>query len=542
MVEVAAEPRAQDPENPVRTRPPKWRGVLSGWVAAAFGLGLAELVAALLATDATPLVSIGSAFVDITPAWLKEFATSTFGTADKAVLAAGMLVVLAAGFGVIGVLAMRGRAFSFLALGLGALGALCAASRPTFAAVDLIPSLVAGIGALLALRWVVGKAAPQPAAIGRPLPGVYDRRNFLMALGLTTAGAAAGGLLARVGGRATKAVEQARATLRIPPAPARLEAYAAQAALPADPANASAVKGFPNPWRSPNAGFYRIDTALVVPSVDPAEWRLRIGGMVDRPMDFDLAQLMARPIDHAWVTLTCVSNPVGGDLAGNALWTGTRIAAILQECGVQEGADAVLQTSDDGWTCATPLEALTDDRNALLAYGMNGEPLPRQHGFPLRMVVPGLYGYVSATKWLVELEVTRFDKVAAYWTERGWSEKGPIKLQSRIDTPAGGAEEGDVRITGTAWLQHTGVSKVQVRVDDGEWHDAELGGQPTKDSWRLWSWLWPDATLGDHTLQCRAVDALGRTQTDELADVVPDGATGWHTVPCFVVAKGKIND
>jgi DMSO/TMAO reductase YedYZ molybdopterin-dependent catalytic subunit len=363
-----------------------------------------------------------------------------------------------------------------------------------------------------------------------------------MAVGFTAVGAAAGALLARIGGRAGKAVEQARATLRIPAAPAKLQAYPAQAALPPDPANASAVKGFANPWRTPNGAFYRIDTALVVPAVDPGPWRLKIGGMVDRPVEFDLAQLMQRSVDHAWVSLTCVSNPVGGDLAGNALWTGTRIAPILAECGIQAGADAVLQTSDDGWTCATPLDVLTDDRNALLAYGMNGEPLPREHGFPLRMVVPGLYGYVSATKWLVELQVTRFDKVTAYWTERGWSEKGPIKLESRIDTPAGGAEEGDVRVTGTAWFQHTGVSKVQVRVDEGEWHDAELGGQPTKDSWRLWSWVWPGATGGDHTLQCRAVDALGRTQTEEKADVVPDGATGWHTVDCFIVAKGKISD
>jgi DMSO/TMAO reductase YedYZ molybdopterin-dependent catalytic subunit len=452
-----------------------------------------------------------------------------------------MILVLAVGFGVIGVLATRRRAVSLLALGLAAVGAFCAATRPTFAGVDLIPSLVAGVAAWLALRWIVGKAAPRASAIGRPMPGAYDRRNFLMALGLTASGAAAGGLLARVGGRAGKAVEQARAGLRIPPAPASLEAYPAMAALPAVTANTSAFKGFFNPWRTPNAAFYRIDTALVVPAVDPAPWRLKIGGMVDHPLEFDLAQLMQRPVDHAWVSLTCVSNPVGGNLAGNALWTGTRIAPILAECGIQAGADAVLQTSDDGWTCATPIEALTDDRNALLAYGMNGDPLPRQHGFPLRMVVPGLYGYVSATKWLVELEVTSFDKVTAYWTERGWSEKGPIKLESRIDTPNGSAEEGDVLVTGTSWMQHTGISKVQVRVDNGEWHDADLGGQPTKDSWRLWSWQWADATEGDHTLQCRAVDALGRTQTEELADVVPDGATGWHTVSCTIVAKGKIH-
>jgi DMSO/TMAO reductase YedYZ molybdopterin-dependent catalytic subunit len=281
----------------------------------------------------------------------------------------------------------------------------------------------------------------------------------------------------------------------------------------------------------PNDDFYRIDTALVVPAVEPDEWRLRIHGMVDRELTLTYQDLLDRKLTEDWVTLCCVSNPVGGDLIGNAWWSGVRVAELLAEAGVRPGADAVKQTSKDGWTCGTPLPALTDDRNAMLAVAMNGAPLPVEHGFPVRMVVPGLYGYVSATKWLVDLEVTTYDDFSAYWTDRGWSAKGPIKTQSRVEVPRNGADvrAGSLRVGGHAWAQHTGIAKVEYRLDGDAWREAELGRVPGADTWVQWSGT-VEVQSGEHTLAVRATDRSGYTQTAARADVVPDGATGWDKI------------
>ncbi len=277
--------------------------------------------------------------------------------------------------------------------------------------------------------------------------------------------------------------------------------------------------------------FYRIDTAMVVPAIEPADWQLRIHGMVDREIVLTYQELIARRTTQAWITLNCVSNPIGGDLVGNAWWSGVRVAELLAAAGVHDGADAVLQTSEDGWTCGTPLGALTDDRNAVLAVAMNGEPLPIDHGFPVRTVVPGLYGYVSACKWVVDLEVTRFADVDAYWTRKGWSELGPVKIASRIDVPASGDDvpSGATRIAGVAWAQHTGIDAVEVAVDGGAWTAAELAAEPTIDSWVQWTTT-VDLTPGDHTVRVRATDRAGTVQTGVERDVLPDGATGWHTI------------
>ncbi|MGH3372291.1 MAG: molybdopterin-dependent oxidoreductase, partial [Nocardioidaceae bacterium] len=284
-------------------------------------------------------------------------------------------------------------------------------------------------------------------------------------------------------------------------------------------------------WRTSNRDFYRIDTALVVPTLDPTTWRLRVHGMVDNELVLSYQDLLDRGLTEDWVTLCCVSNEVGGDLIGNAWWSGVRVADVLAEAGVRPEANAVLQTSDDGWTCGTPIEVLTDDRNALLAIAMNGEPLPLEHGFPVRMVVPGLYGYVSATKWLVDLEVSRFDDFTAYWTARGWSPQGPVKTQSRVDVPRDGADvrAGRLRVGGSAWAQHTGIARVEYRLDGGAWAEAELGRVPNIDTWLQWT-AEVDVPAGDHTLAVRATDRSGYTQTGVETDVVPNGATGWHTV------------
>jgi DMSO/TMAO reductase YedYZ molybdopterin-dependent catalytic subunit len=268
-----------------------------------------------------------------------------------------------------------------------------------------------------------------------------------------------------------------------------------------------------------------------VPAVRPQDWQLRIHGLVDREVVLDYQQLIARRLTEAWVTICCVSNDVGGSLIGNAWWSGVRVADLLREAGVQAGADAVLQTSHDGWTCGTPLSVLTDDRNALLAVAMNGEPLPVDHGFPVRTIVPGLYGYVSACKWVVDLKVTRFADISAYWTDRGWSELGPVKISSRIDVPRDGGEiaASGGRVAGVAWAQHTGIERVEVSVDEGVWQAAELARVPNDDTWVQWVAAL-DLEPGDHVLRVRATDKDGLVQTGEEQGAVPDGATGWHTI------------
>jgi DMSO/TMAO reductase YedYZ molybdopterin-dependent catalytic subunit len=286
------------------------------------------------------------------------------------------------------------------------------------------------------------------------------------------------------------------------------------------------------PWQTQNDDFYRIDTAIVVPTIEPADWELRIHGMVDREVVLTYQQLIARRITEAWVTLNCVSNPVGGDLIGNARWSGVRISDLLLEAGVQPGADAVLQTSQDGWTCGTPLAALTDtQRDAMLAVAMNGRPLPIDHGFPVRTIVPGLYGYVSACKWVVEMKVTRFADIEAYWTGKGWSEKGPVKMSSRIDVPRDGTDvpAGSVSVAGVAWAQHTGIDRVEIALDGGAWQPARIATVPSDDTWVQWV-ATVDVEPGEHLVKVRATDRSGLVQTGVVQDVLPNGSTGWHTI------------
>jgi DMSO/TMAO reductase YedYZ molybdopterin-dependent catalytic subunit len=301
------------------------------------------------------------------------------------------------------------------------------------------------------------------------------------------------------------------------------------AAAPVPPGTDPPVPGLTE-FITPNDAFYRIDTALRIPASTAADWRLRIHGMVDREVEFTMDDLLRRPAVEKLITLTCVSNEVGGDLVGNARWIGYPLADLLATAGIRPDADMVLSTSIDGFTAGTPVAAVTDGRDALLAVGMNGEPLPVAHGYPARLVVPGLYGYVSATKWVVDLELTRFDRAQAYWTKRGWSALGPIKTASRIDVPRafGSVAPGPTVVAGVAWAQHRGVAAVEVQVDDGPWQPADLAPEYSVDTWRQWTWRW-DAPPGSHTLRARATDGTGRVQTAELADPVPDGATGLHT-------------
>ncbi|WP_375385204.1 molybdopterin-dependent oxidoreductase [uncultured Microbacterium sp.] len=502
-----------------------WRGLdgaVAGVAAVIFGAGIGELAAAILSPGSSPFAAIGSALIDFAPPWAKDTAIDLFGTNDKAALLVGIAIVLLVVAAGAGILERRlppwGRVVFLL---VGAAGAVAAMTRADSGLLSWIPSVIAGIGASVAL-WMLVRRAPgaqAPAQTARDDPGV-DRRRFL----LWSGGAVAIGVFATIGGATLRAgarsVEAIRAKITLPSPVAT-----------APPIPASADLGIPGVASviTPNAGFYRIDTALIVPQIDPADWSLKVTGMVENEFTLTWDELLALPLEESVTTLTCVSNEVGGELIGNALWLGYPIRELLARARPKAGADMVLSRSIDGFTASSPLEALTDDRNAILAVGMNGDLLPAEHGFPVRMVVPGLYGYVSATKWVVELQVMRFGDAAAYWTQRGWAERGPIKLESRIDVPrqAQGLKAGDTVIAGVAWQQHVGVSGVEVQIDEGDWVAATLATAISDDTWVQWSMPWT-ASAGDHVLRCRAISATGEVQTGTHADVVPDGATGWH--------------
>jgi DMSO/TMAO reductase YedYZ molybdopterin-dependent catalytic subunit len=499
------------------------RAAVSGVLAGAVTLGIATLLAGALsrisvsAGQPSPVIAVGGAFVDRTPLWLKNFAVSTFGTNDKLALFAGMALVLVAACAGVGVLAARRRTAGLVAFAVvGALGAAAVLSRPGARPLDVVPTLIGTLVGLWALTTLLALGArAQESRDG------FDRRRLLLGgAGIAAVAATTAAIGQGLGGRAS-AVAQARADVTVPPVPTPV-------VVP--PAASLDVPGI-TPYVVPNRDFYRIDTALVVPQMDTRGWRLRVHGLVDQEVEIDWDTLVSKPMQQALVTLTCVSNEVGGDLAGNAVWTGWPIRELLALAGPQPGADMVLSTSIDGFTAGTPLEALTDDRNALLAVAMNGEPLPVEHGFPVRMVVPGLYGYVSATKWVVDLKVTTFAADVAYWTPRGWSARGPIKTASRIDVPASGGQvkAGRVAVAGVAWAQHRGIRAVEVRVDDGPWQQARLAAEPSVDAWRQWVLEW-DAPKGNHTLTVRAVDGTGAVQTEREAPPAPDGASGWHSV------------
>ncbi|WP_304452408.1 molybdopterin-dependent oxidoreductase [Nocardiopsis sp. YSL2] len=524
------------------TTPPRERrrvvtGSVIGLLAVGAALGAAELVAGL-SGSASPVVAVGDVVVDATPAFLMEWAIALFGTADKIVLVTGIAAVLFAAGAVLGVLALRRPVLGYAGLAVFAAAGLAAVllrrAGDPWAAAPVVFGAAAGALALALLlrsaRTVHGpgrKGRPQASADAETTPAQVGpdhgqgRRGFVLTatgvlVGSATAGAVGRWIPNALGGAG------ARSSLALP---------AAAEPLPALPAGTDL--GIPGltPFSTPNADFYRIDTALTVPRLDSTRWRLRVHGMVDEPFEIDMDELLAMPLVEADITMTCVSNQVGGDLAGNSRWLGFPLADLLRRAGVQAGADQILSTSDDGWTCGTPTEVVMDGRDALLAVGMGGEPLPHSHGYPARMVVPGLYGFVSATKWVTDIKLTRFADEKAYWAQRGWAVRAPIKVMSRVDVPAplGRVSSGDVTLAGVAWAQHRGVDAVEVRVDEGEWWEAELAQVPGIDTWVQWV-AETELAPGPHTVQVRATDAEGRTQTSERAEPIPDGASGWHSI------------
>ena len=521
----------------VSTRAPL--GALVGLITAGVAVGVGEAVAAFVRPAAAPVIAVGNRLITLTPSQVERSATQTVGTNDKPLLLLGIYVLLA-GFGaLIGWLAVRRLVFGLVGVAvLAAFGCYCALTANGSRGSDVVPTLVgaaASAGVLVGLVRLLRPAEPmQSLRLGKgdatsargAAPRLAERRSFLQG------GAVAAGLAA-VAGFGGRAVQHAR--FDVADDRAKVALPSPVAAQPAAPRGTDLGRSGV-PWATSADSFYRIDTALSVPQLSTADWSLRIHGLVDKEITLDYAQLRARPLIERWVTLCCVSNEIGGGLVGNARWLGARLADLLTEAGIQDGCDQLLMTSVDGYTFGAPTKVVMDGRDALLAVGMNGEPLPLKHGFPVRVVVPGLYGYVSACKWVVDIEATTFDAQRAYWVQGGWAngaQQPDIKLMSRIDTPHSGgtvAVGKPVAIAGVAWDQHVGVSKVEVQVDDGDWLPARLAAVPSADTWRQWVVPWTPPRAGSYRLRVRATDGAGKPQIEASQPVFPAGATGLHSV------------
>jgi DMSO/TMAO reductase YedYZ molybdopterin-dependent catalytic subunit len=489
-------------------------------VAAGAALGAGELVTGVDGSGTSLVTAVGDDFIERFAGSLKELAVELFGTNDKAALVVGIVVTTLA-LGAAAGLAAGRRPWVAPAVfaAFGVVGAAAYASAPLASDAIGVVAGVAAVGTGLLTLAVLHRLAPgaPDSAPQRPSMGGAGRRAFLVAAGSVAAGAAATAAVGRRLGVRDPGAEVRATTVLPEPAGA--------VALPASEVQVPGI----SPYVTPTGDFYRIDTALVVPRVDPGSWRLSVDGLVDRPLSIGFDELLAMESVSEPVTLQCVSNEVGGDLVGNAVWQGVPLASLLDRVGVRPEGRQVVGRSVDGWTAGFPTELVGDGRTALVAYAMNGELLPARHGFPARLVVSGLYGYVSATKWLEAIELTTLD-VDGYWVPRGWSKDGPIKTASRIDVPRGGARvpPGPTAVAGVAWAPGTGIDAVEVQVDDGPWLPCTLGDVASEHTWVQWHVRW-DAEPGDHVLRVRATDASGAVQTAEVTDPPPDGATGHHT-------------
>jgi DMSO/TMAO reductase YedYZ molybdopterin-dependent catalytic subunit len=546
----------QTPAAPAGVPPPvgpdrRWQrrllAALAGLLAAAVGLGVGQLVSGFIRPAAAPVVAVGDAVITMTPEPVKNFAIRTFGQNDKFALVVGTLILLALYSLAVGVVGLRSRRLGVLGVVLfGVVGVLAALNRPAGGALDALPSVVGAVAAVLSLLALLRPLSPAAPAIPRTddeavlerLRGVLastdraggdlDRRRFVVlsgvALGVAAVAAGGGQLLRR-----RFDVADARGEIRLPtpssPAPR----------LPTGADLSTQVDGL-TPLFTPNRDFYRVDTAITVPQLRPAQYRLSLTGMFDSPRTYTLEDLFNRgDLIERDVTLTCVSNEVGGNLAGTARWLGVPLGDFLRENGIRSGSSQLVCRSSDGMTIGTPTRAALERADAMLAIGMNGEPLPVEHGFPVRMVVPGLYGYVSACKWLTQIEASTFDAFDAYWVQRGWAPQGPVKTAARIDTPAAlrPVKAGRRVVAGVAWAQGRGISRVEVQVDGGEWQEAQLSPESEADIWRQWM-LPVDVERGSHRITVRATDGTGRLQTQDRVDPYPDGASGWHSLQLMV--------
>ncbi|MGB3412498.1 MAG: molybdopterin-dependent oxidoreductase [Microthrixaceae bacterium] len=548
-----------DQANKLSGRRTVWvRGAVAGLVATGVSLGVAELVRAMNSELSSPIIDVGARFIDATPRWLKDFAISTFGTNDKTALVVGIATVLVVYALTLGVFGTRRRWIGVAGVAIFAAIGIAASSGQSGPWWGGLPSLIGGAAGAAALWYLLGlavnteqartewadsrsfdtetpgsSASVGPAvATGNPegrkvMPGRLDRRSFMAAsAGFSAVAVLAGSTGRWLSGRFEVAAERARIILP-----------GARRPLGELPADVKLDVAGLTPFVTDNSNFYRIDTALVAPQVSSESWRLKVHGMVDKTLEFSYDELLRRDLVESDITIACVSNEIGGGLAGNARWLGVPLSELLEEAGVDPAADQIVGRSVDGFTAGFPTKFGVDpDRGSLLALGMNGEPLPVKHGFPARLIVPGLYGYVSATKWITEIELSTFDRFDAYWVEREWSVEGPIKTFSRIDTPASFKKlaPGEHPIAGIAYAPTRGISKVEVRVDGQDWIPASLGKELNDVTWRQWVLPYDFKDPGQYSIECRATDGSGVVQTQERAKPFPNGASGWHSIVALI--------
>lgn len=502
------------------SEPDRVRAAAAGVVAAGMGLAAGELLAAFLPSAPSPVAAVGRLVIDVAPRSVREGGIETFGTADKPALVLGTVLLALVVGALVGVASRRSPVRAVLAfVGFAALGVLAASTGPATSVLQsAVVAMVAVVAGVVTLSRLL-RAAPAAGTAG-PLVDAERRRFLVLAAGAGSLALVAGSLSRVVAGRGRAAASRARTVLGRP-----------AVALPPSPAGLEEVTPGISPLLTPLDRFYRIDTALSVPDVDLDRWRLRVTGMVDRPFSLSYAELAALPQVEADITLCCVSNEVGGRLIGTARWQGVPLQDLLDRAGVQPGASQLVGRSVDGFTAGFPTGVLADGRPALVALGMGGQPLPLRHGFPARLVVPGLYGYVSATKWLSELQLTTLEGFDAYWVPRGWAKEAPIKTSARIDVPRGGQRlsAGRQPVAGVAWAPTRRISSVEVQVDDGPWLTADLGPELSADAWRQWTLPW-EAGPGDHVLRVRATDGTGTLQDPTNRPPPPSGATGLHQV------------
>ncbi|MEZ5320959.1 MAG: molybdopterin-dependent oxidoreductase [Microthrixaceae bacterium] len=509
----------------------RWSAALSGAVAAATALAAGELTTAVAGSPTSPVLAVGARFVDRFAGSLKDFAVAVFGTSDKAATVTGIVVLCCLLGALIGVAALRRPrvVWAFAPFAAAGLWAQAVDRRGSIGAAVTAALLGSGVG-MTTCRRLVGLvrsadrhvvAAPQdaPGVLAGRI-GVPARRRFLVEAGAATAGAAS---ITVLGSALRRDDVVAKASTIALPDPGSV------GPIP-DPVPGFDTSGISS-FLTPNRDFYRIDTSLSAPRVDAGSWRLRIDGLVREPIELSYRELLALPSVEETITIGCVSNEVGGGLVGNARWQGVPLRSLLDRVGVRRGAEQVFSTSVDGWTSGFPLELVDDRRPVLVAYAMNGARLPVNHGFPARLVVAGLYGYVSATKWIERIELTTWADRDGYWVPLGWSKRGPVKLASRIDTPRQGSTvaSGDVAIGGVAWRPAVGVSAVEVSIDDGPWQRAQLGEATSEYTWVQWR-IVRELSAGRHTVAVRAVDNRGRVQDPTVRPPDPDGATGLHRV------------
>lgn len=527
---LAPDPSANSGQNtPAR----RWRWALAGLLSGGFGLAVAELFVGATDGFTSPILSVGNKAIDLVPVPVKNFAIRTFGTHDKQALLFGIFSAIALFALAVGVAGRRRIALAIGGFGIfGAVGAAAAVTGRTGKASDGVPSLLAVVIAIATFLLLARMLRSSRSGEGDALPGAGQvdafgsRRQFIAVAAGVAVGTAGIGAVGRWLQNSAGAIAK-RLAVSLPKAKKPLDALPTSVGI--------RELNTPTPFFTPNRSFYRIDTALVVPKVDVDTWTLKLKGMVGIERTYTYEDLLARDLVERDITLTCVSNEVGGILMGTARWLGVPLRELLNEAEMDPKATQVVGRSVDGWTSGFPMSAVTDGRDTLVAVAMNGEPLPFEHGFPARLIVPGLYGYVSATKWLKEIELTTMEAFDAYWVPRGYSKEAPIKLASRIDVPRGLSTipAGRTAIAGVAWAQRFGISKVEVSIDSGPWQLAELADEASIDTWRQWRLAW-DAPTGRHDIAVRAYDGKGHLQVEERVAPLPNGATGWHSIIVLV--------